>query len=201
MAVCDVCCFNDGYKFGYVALLDSVSNGKRNAVKIFGNMFGTNFRAIHPDTLKSFNVKTLRKPEKFGKYIKAMYPQMMINPISVNGVVFDLPIVYINNIPLANWEPVFEEEVTQGSFRVLSEGLIVEYNYQQPIFISVLSAKRHIPKMNEERLLVNCSNGMITRTVKRASATSYLEAQYHIEGGMWVCDAYEEVPIAGYKLR
>lgn len=201
MAVCDVCCFNDGKRFGYVALLDSVTNGKRNAVKIFGNMFGSNFKFINLDLLKNFNIKTLRKPEKFGRYIKSLYPQMIINPINVNGLVFDLPYIYLGNTALVSWEPIFEEEVSTSSFKILHEGLIVEYNYHQPIFISVLSAKRHIPKTNEEQLLINCSTGMVTRVVKRATATSYIEAQYHVENGKWVCDGCNEVPIAGYKMR
>ena len=201
MAVCDVYCFKEGQRTGYLAVLDTFSNGKRNAVKLFGDMFGFNYKQIKSDLIPTFNVKTLRSPAKFGKYIKSVYPSVMINPININGVVFDLPYIQSGNMCLARWEPVFEDDISEKSFNILSAGLIVEYNFQQPIFISVLDAKRHIPKVNEERLLINISTGVITRSIKRASISEYMEATYHIENGNWICDSFNKVPIAGYKMR
>lgn len=201
MSVCDVLRFSDGRRTGYIAILNSQTNGKRNAVKIYGDFYGNNFKMFDMSLLEQLNVKTLRAKNKFDKYIKSCFPNAVINPVAINGVVFDLPYISINNILCAEWEPVFEECVDKSSFNILSEGLIVEYYFQQPIFVSVLNAKRHVPKSNLERLLINRNTGLITRSVARATATSYFEGTYHIENGCWKCDSYNEVPIAGYKLR
>lgn len=201
MSVCDIRCFNEANKCGYVAILSSRSGGKVNAVKYNGVDFGFNFNPITPAEMSQLRIKTIRSAKEFGRYIKEINSNIMINPINVNGIVFDLPFMYYNNAVIARWTPLFEKDVSQNSFNILSEGLIVEYNFQQPIFVSVLDAKRHIPKTNSERLLVNCANGVVTRAITKAEAERYLEASYHLMNGSWVCDSYEEAPIAGYKLR
>lgn len=201
MAVCDVRCFNYENKSGYIAILDSFINGRFNAVKYNGNEFGFNFNPITRQEMDALKIKTIRSAKDFGRYIKELNCSIMINPINVNGIIFDLPFMYYNNTVIARWEPVFEKDITKNSFNIISGGSIVEYYFQQPIFISVLNAKRHLPKINSERLLVNCTTGMITREITRAYSEKYLEASYHLMNCNWVCDSYQEVPIAGYKLR
>lgn len=201
MSVCNVLRFSDGKRTGYIAILNSQTNGKRNAVKIYGDFYGNNFKMFDMSLLGQLNIKTLRTKNKFDKYVKSCFPNVAINPISINGVVFDLPYISVNNILYAEWEPVFEECVNKSSFNILSEGLIVEYYYQQPIFVSVLSAKRHVAKVNSERLMLNIRTGVITRDITKAEAERYVEASYNLVNGTWVCTSFKEVPIAGYKLR
>lgn len=201
MSVCEICCFLDNNRFGYVALLDSVTNGKHNAVKFFGDNWGTNFRRVSMDFVRSLNTKTYRSSKKFGRLIKSCYPNIAINPIQVSNVVFDIPYIYANNSILAQWSPVFEEDLSPSSLSFLSKDSIVEYNYQQPIFIFMLDFKRHVPKVNSECLLINTFNDMITREVSQALSDKYIEYKAHIENGHWVTDFYKEVPIMGYKMR
>lgn len=201
MSVCDIRCFNESGKAGYVALLDSVSDGKLNAVRYNGTDFGFNFHLIALGELNKFKVKTVRSAKDFGRYIKEVNAYFMVSPIQVQGLVFDIPYIYYGGKPICRWQPIFEKGIGKNSFNILSEGMIVEYYYQQPIFISVLDAKRHIPKVNMERLLVNTATGVVTRTVSKAEATEYFEGVYHLVNGDWCCDNVQRIPIAGYKLR
>lgn len=200
MSVCDICCFSDNNRFGYVAIFSDVVNGKHNAVKYYGSEFGTGFRQVTSDFLRNLNVKIVRSAVKFARYIKMLNPMFMVNPVSKNGVVFDIPFIYLGNSYI-EWSPLFEDKYTESSFNILSGGLILEYNFKQPIFLSVLNMKRHVAGMNEEKLLINCQNGAITRGICKAEPDRYIEAQYHNVGVTWVCDNYKETPIAGYKLR
>lgn len=201
MAVCEIRCFNEMGKFGYVALLDSQTRGKRNCIKYIGKSFGTNFNIITAQELALCHVRVVRSAKDFGRYIKELYPNFMVNPIKVGNLTFDLPCMYFNNTILARWEPIFEKDISYSSFNIISDGAIIEYNYQQPIYISVLDAKRHVPKMNAERLLVNQISGVVTRYVSKADPNRFYEANYHLVNGGWVCDSFSEAPIAGYKLR
>lgn len=201
MSVCAIYRFNSNRGSGYIAVLDTVTNNKRNAVKFFGNVFGNNFPMVNLEQFVGFNVRTSRSASDFGKYIKALNPSVMLNPISVGSIIIDLPYIQFQNGLNVQWQPEFEKSVTSKSFSIVSQGMIVEYNFQQPIFISVLTAKRHIPKVNYERVLINQTNGVVTREVARAFADKFIEAQYRCVNGVWTCYSYNEIPIAGYKMR
>lgn len=201
MSVCEIRCFNEMGKFGYVALLDSQTRGKRDCIKYIGKGFGDNFIPISIQEMSLYHIKTVRSAKDFGRYIKELYPSFMVNPIQVGQITFDLPCIYYNGSILARWEPIFEKDISSASFNILSEGVIIEYNFQQPIYISVLDAKRHIPKINVERLLINQLTGVVTRYISKADPSRYFEANYHLVNSTWVCDSFQEAPIAGYKLR
>lgn len=201
MSVRDIRFFNESGKCGYIAILDSKLSNKFDAIRYNGTDFGCNFNIISLYEIQQLKVKTVRSAREFGRYIKEVNSGFMVNPISMNGITFDLPFIYYNNIVIARWQPLFEKDVSENSFNILSEGLIIEYIFQQPIFISVLNAKRHVPKINLERLLVNTATGVVTRNVSKAEKERYIEADYHLMNGNWVCDRFQEAPIAGYKLR
>lgn len=201
MSVCAIYSFNSNRGSGYIAVLDTITNNKRNAVKFFGNVFGNNFPLVSLEQFAGFNIRTSRSASDFGKYIKALNPSIMLNPVSVGNIVIDLPFIQFKNGLNVQWQPEFEKSVSSKSFSIVSQGMIVEYNFQQPIFISVLTAKRHIPKVNYERVLINQTNGVVTREVAKACADKYIEAQYRCDNGVWSCCSYNEIPIAGYKMR
>lgn len=201
MSVCEIRCFNEMGKFGYVALLDSQTRGKRDCIKYLGNNFGSNFGLISLQEIAQCHVRTVRSSKDFGRYIKELFPNFIVNPIRVGQITFDLPYMYYNGSILARWEPIFEKDINKNSFNIISEGVIVEYNFQQKIYISVLDAKRHIPKINSERLLINQITGVVTKYISKAELNRYFEATYHLVNGNWVCDSFQECKIAGYKLR
>lgn len=201
MSVCAIYNINTNRGSGYLAILDTITNGKRDAIKFIGNMFGNNFPFASLEQFANCNIKTSRSANDFGKYIKAMNPAIYVNPVKVGNIVVDLPYIQFANGYNVQWQPEFEKQVTKSSFNIVSQGVIIEYNFQQPIFISVLTAKRHIPKVNYERLLINQTNGVVTREVAKAFADKYIEAQYRCDNGVWNCIGYNETPIAGYKLR
>jgi hypothetical protein len=201
MSVCDVRQFNDGKRLGYIAILDSSTGSKQNALRYFGADFGDRFKPISADEMQKYKIRNIRDSKEFGRYLKEVKKDLMISPIDIGGIVFDSPYIYQDNNVIAQWRPVFEKDLTNDSFNLISGGTIIEYNYKQPIFISTLDAKRHVPKYNLETLLFNKITGLATRLVHFAGRDKYSEASYHLKDGTWVIDSCEEIPIAGYKLR
>lgn len=192
--------FNDHGRQGYLAILDSVArDGRRNAVKYIGTKYGAGYPYIN--TVDGLKVKTVRSSKQFDKYIKMSNPMQMINPVRVGNVVFDLPFIHYGNGVTVKWEPFFEDTVNAGSFSVISEGAIVEYLYQRPIFISVLNMRRHVAAFNAERLLINTNTFYTTRELSNADGQTFCECAYHVDNGAWVCDKFAKTPIAGWKSR
>lgn len=200
MQVLQMCLINDNGKPGYLAVLDSVAkDGRHNAVKFISTRFGSGFPVCR-DT-SAFKVKTVRSLTEFSKYMKLFTPAVMINPVRAGNLVFDLPFLHYPNGVVVQWRPHFEESVSEKSFSLISGGMIVEYCYQQPIFISALHMRRHVSAFNSERLLVNMSNGYTTRELNAVDGEVYCEGCYHVENGVWVCDKLNKTPIAGWKVR
>lgn len=191
---------NDNGRQGYLAVLDSLAkDGKRNAVKYIGTKFGVGFPVC--PSLDGLRIKTVRSSKVFAKYIKLANPLAFVNPITVGNIVVDLPYIHYQNGMFVKWQPYFEETVLETSFSVVSDGAIVAYSYQQPIYISMLHMRRHVAASNSERLLVNVHTMLTTRELSKADAGVYCEGAYHVENGVWVCDKMTKTPIAGYKLR
>lgn len=192
----------DNGRPGYLAVLDTFGvDGRRNAVKFLGTTkkFGASFPVCIDMT--QFKVKTLRSSNEFSKYMKMYAPGVMINPVRVGSVVFDLPFIHFPNGVVVKWSPQFEDSVTEKSFSLISGGVIIEYIWQQPIFISALHMRRHVSAFNSERLLVNMTNGYTTRELNMVNGDVYCEGCYHVENGVWACDKLQKTPIAGWKKR
>lgn len=191
---------NENGKQGYIAILDSVSrDGRRNAVKYMGAKYGIGF-PVCPSTV-GLRVKTVRTSAEFGKYMKLSNPGLMVNPIQVGPFVYDMPFIHYGAYGVVQWMPHFEKTVSESSFRAVSGGAIIEYSYQEPIFISALHMKRHVSAANSERLLVNVQNGYTTRELSAVDGNVFCEGTYHVENGVWTCDSLVKTPIAGWKSR
>lgn len=200
MQVLQILRLNDHGRQGYLAVLDSRSrDGRQNAVKYIGSKYGENYQFCND--YSAFRVKTVRSSKQFDKYVKLRNPAQMVNPVRVGPVVFDLPFIHYGNGLCVKWEPFFEESVNPGSFSVISDGAIIEYNYQRPIYVSVLDMKRHVAAYNRERLLINANTFYTTRELSNADGNTYCECAYHVDNGSWVCDKFSKTPIAGWKSR
>lgn len=199
MQVLQVFVLNERGKIGYLAVLDSYKDGRQQAVKYMGEKYGVAF-PICIDYAR-YNVKTVRSSKQFDMYVKLFNPALSVNPIRVGSVVFDMPFVHFDNGTNLKWQPYFEESVTNKSFSVISEGAILQYDYQQPIYLSVLNSKRHVAAYNRERVLINMQTGYTTRELSKADGSIFYEAMFHMENGVWACDKMRRTPIAGWKSR
>lgn len=199
MQVLQILQLNERGRSGYLAVLDSYKEGKQLAIKHMGSKYGTSYPLCVD--LSPFTVKTCRSVREFDKYVKKFAPARMVNPVSLNGVVFDLPYIHFSNGAYVEWNPHFEESVNKTSFSVLSEGAILEYLYCKPIYLSLLNMKRHVAATNSERLLVNVNTGYTTRELSFVNGNLFCEAVYHSQAGIWMCDKINRTPIAGWKSR
>lgn len=191
---------NDNGRQGYIAILDSLAkDGRRNAVKYIGTKFGVGYPLCQ--SVAGLRIKTVRSASEFGRYIKQANPAIMVNPIMVGPVVVDLPFIHYPGGGVAKWSPYFEKSLSEDSFRAVSGGAIIEYTFNKEIYISVLSAKRHVAACNSERLLINIGNCYTTRQLSVADSDNYSEGSYHVANGVWVCDSIVRTPIAGWKSR
>lgn len=200
MQVVQMLLIDEGGKQGYLAVTDKADRvGNREAIKYIGTKFGSGFM---PGAIGAgLSVKTVRSAKEFAKYVKMFNPGAWVDPVQVGGVVFDLPFVHFGNGLMIRWQPYFEKTVSESSFSLVSGGSIIEYTYQQPIYISALHMRRHMAAANSERLLINVNNGYTTRELSAVENSQYCEVTSHVENGEWVRDKLSKLPIAGYKLR
>lgn len=202
MNVCAIYRFSStSEQMGYLAVLSNVgADGRHYAMRYVGGDFGNNFPMITLDRLKEFNIKTLRSLADFSKYIKMFNPSLSVHPVEFGGVVFDSSFVH-TQLGTFRWSPFFERVPSKSNLSLISNDTIVCYTYCKPIFISVMTAKRHIPKENKEILYINKITGLVTRQLSGVVRGKYVEGSYHLEGTTWVRDSYNQIDVAGYKMR
>lgn len=145
--------------------------------------------------------KYLRSKDKLLYFLKILYPDMHMNPISLCGghVVLDNPYIEIDSNKFCIWNPIFEDKVSMRYIQHDDKCMV--YHYQEPIFIFTYDYKRHTPALNEEYFSLNYVTGTAVHTVKEATTYSYTESSSHFDGKMWIQDMYSQIPITGRKKR
>lgn len=170
-------------------------------VKYSGSAFGCRLDGITNAQAVALRANSIRGRFEFATYMKTLFPQLWINPISIQNATIDSPYIYWNGVLLCEWRSAFEKNLSENSFKLESHNTIIRYEFVEPIFILKEDTKRHVAAENKEIVLINLSTGVITRSWKQATETAFYERDSIFQNGCWNVVYNNVTPIAGYKLR
>ena len=170
-------------------------------LKYSGDVVNISLPLVSMAQASAVRAKVIRGRYEFASYIKELYVDVMVNPISKGIITVDSPCVYINNNFLCNWRSYFESDITDSNFVLDSNGAVFRYEYTQPIFILREETKRHVAVENKELFLINMLSGVTTRSLKFATDDAYVERDFVLRNGIWSTVNSNVTSIHGYKMR